>query len=167
VTFSGFLPGPKSTTMKMVAGRRGHGPRVGHDVAKDLAAKKTAIGYLPEGAPAYPDMTPEAFLNFMRNVRGLSGRGRGAAIRDAVAKVQLEGVLRQPIETLSKGFKRRVGLAQAILHDPRAHYGRADRRPGPQPEARGPRPHQARWPETRRSSSPRTSSKRSRRVHAR
>ncbi len=133
VTFSvdhgevlGFL-GPngagKSTTMKMVAGyltpSSGTARVLGHDVRTDPLAVKTAIGYLPEGAPAYPDMTPEGFLNFVANVRGLSGASRREAIRDAVAKVQIEGVLRQPIETLSKGFKRRVGLAQAILHKPR------------------------------------------------
>jgi ABC-2 type transport system ATP-binding protein len=122
----GFL-GPngagKSTTMKMVAGyltpSAGTARVLGHDVRKDPLSVKAAIGYLPEGAPAYPDMTPEGFLGFVANVRGLRGAMRREAIRDAVAKVQIEGVLRQPIETLSKGFKRRVGLAQAILHRPR------------------------------------------------
>src|SRR5207248_936581 len=81
-------------------------------------AVKEKIGYLPEGAPAYPDMTPETFLNFVASIRCLSGKARRDRIDEVVSKVHLEGVMRQTIDTLSKGFKRRVGLAQAILHDP-------------------------------------------------
>lgn len=122
----GFL-GPngagKSTTMKMVTGfltpSAGTVRVAGHDVLTEPVAAKSAIGYLPEGAPAYPDMTPLGFLRFIGDIRGL----RGAALENRIAEVSrlvhLEGVLRQPIETLSKGYKRRVGLAQAILHDPR------------------------------------------------
>jgi ABC-2 type transport system ATP-binding protein len=121
----GFL-GPngagKSTTMKMVTGfltpTSGTAVVCGHDVTKDPLAVKQAIGYLPEGAPAYPDMTPETFLRFIAQVRGLSGSAARSRIEEVVARVHLEGVYRQSIETLSKGFKRRVGLAQAILHDP-------------------------------------------------
>ena len=121
----GFL-GPngagKSTTMKMITGfltpTAGSVKVCGFDVVEKPIQAKTQIGYLPEGAPAYPDMTPESFLNFAAEIRGLSGAVRRARVRDAVAKLALEGVLQQPIETLSKGFKRRVGLAQAILHDP-------------------------------------------------
>jgi ABC-2 type transport system ATP-binding protein len=121
----GFL-GPngagKSTTMKMVTGflmpTAGSAEVAGHDVARDPLAVKQAVGYLPEGAPAYPDMTPEAFLNFCARVRGLRGAAKRKRIEEVVEKVHLEGVMRQSIETLSKGFKRRVGLAQAILHDP-------------------------------------------------
>ena len=121
----GFL-GPngagKSTTMKMITGfltpTAGSVKVCGFDVVEKPIQAKTQIGYLPEGAPAYPDMTPESFLNFAAEIRGLSGAARRARVRDAVAKLALEGVLQQPIETLSKGFKRRVGLAQAILHDP-------------------------------------------------
>ncbi|MBL8759729.1 MAG: ABC transporter ATP-binding protein [Phycisphaerae bacterium] len=120
----GFL-GPngagKSTTMKMVTGfltpTSGTASVCGHDVVKDPIAVKERIGYLPEGAPAYPDMTPESFLDFCAQVRKMGERARGR-IDHVVERVQLSGVLRQPIETLSKGFKRRVGLAQAILHDP-------------------------------------------------
>ncbi|MCC6427621.1 MAG: ABC transporter ATP-binding protein [Phycisphaerales bacterium] len=121
----GFL-GPngagKSTTMKMITGfltpTEGTAIVCGHDVTKEPLAVKEKIGYLPEGAPAYPDMTPEGFLNFICDVRGITGPNRRARIDEIAAKVHIEGVMRQSIETLSKGFKRRVGLAQAILHDP-------------------------------------------------
>jgi ABC-2 type transport system ATP-binding protein len=121
----GFL-GPngagKSTTMKMVTGfltpTSGNAFVAGIDVAKDPIAVKRKIGYLPEGAPAYPDMTPEGFFGFIAQVRGMVGDHRKKRIGEVVDRLQLRGVLRQPIETLSKGFKRRVGLAQAILHDP-------------------------------------------------
>lgn len=121
----GFL-GPngagKTTTMKMVAGflaPDGGSARVcGHDIENDTLAAQQQIGYLPEGAPAYPDMTPRQFLAFIARVRSLSGAAAKEAIAAAVRKTELDPVLDQPIETLSKGFKRRVGVAQAILHDP-------------------------------------------------
>ncbi|MBX3382781.1 MAG: ABC transporter ATP-binding protein [Phycisphaeraceae bacterium] len=122
----GFL-GPngagKSTTMKMVTGflppSSGQALVCGNDVAVNPLDVKRTIGYLPEGAPAYADMTPEAFLNFCAQVRGLTGEAGRKAIARAVERTNIQGVLRQPVETLSKGFKRRVGLAQAILHEPR------------------------------------------------
>ncbi|HYE61834.1 MAG TPA: ABC transporter ATP-binding protein [Phycisphaerales bacterium] len=122
----GFL-GPngagKSTTMKMVTGflapTSGTAIVAGHDVAREPLKAKEQIGYLPEGAPGYPDMTAQAFLEFCAAARGLRAQARRDAVAKAVKRANLEGVLRQPIETLSKGFKRRVGLAQAILHDPR------------------------------------------------
>lgn len=121
----GFL-GPngagKSTTMKMVTGyltpTSGTALVCGHDVVKEPIAVKEKVGYLPEGAPAYPDMTPEGFLKFVAQVRGIGGEARSKRLSELVASVHLEGVMRQPIETLSKGYKRRVGLAAAILHDP-------------------------------------------------
>jgi ABC-2 type transport system ATP-binding protein len=121
----GFL-GPngagKSTTMKMVTGflapTSGSARVCGHEVSAQPLEVKQRTGYLPEGAPAYPDMTPESFLGFCAEVRGLRGEDRRKAIAQAVGLTRLEGVLRQPIDTLSKGFKRRVGLAQAILHKP-------------------------------------------------
>ncbi|MBL6939719.1 MAG: ATP-binding cassette domain-containing protein [Alphaproteobacteria bacterium] len=121
----GFL-GPngagKSTTMKMVTGylaaTAGRVRVCGHDVETDELAAQAAIGYLPEGAPAYGDMTARLFLEFIARVRGFGGADAKARVAAAVEKTELEGVLDQPIETLSKGFKRRVGLAQAILHDP-------------------------------------------------
>lgn len=121
----GFL-GPngagKSTTMKMVTGfltpTAGSALVCGHDVASEPIAVKERLGYLPEGAPAYPDMTPESFLNFIASIRGLGGRARRDRLAQVISRVHLEGVMRQSIDTLSKGYKRRVGLAQAILHDP-------------------------------------------------
>ena len=121
----GFL-GPngagKSTTIRMITGflppTGGEVSVCGHDMLADPIPAKAAIGYLPEGAPAYPDMTPAEFLAFTAAARGLSGTGARSAIAEAVRRVQLDEVLHQRIETLSKGFKRRVGLAQAILHDP-------------------------------------------------
>jgi ABC-2 type transport system ATP-binding protein len=121
----GFL-GPngagKSTTMKMLAGflapSAGRAAICGHDVVSDGLAARRSLGYLPEGAPAYPDMTPASFLSFIAHIRGFRGADAQAAVDRAVQRVELGGVLQQPIETLSKGFKRRVGLAQALLHDP-------------------------------------------------
>ncbi|HEX7968732.1 MAG TPA: ABC transporter ATP-binding protein [Stellaceae bacterium] len=121
----GFL-GPngagKSTTMKMITGfltpTSGTAVVCGHDVLEEPVAVKRCIGYLPEGAPAYPDMTPASFLDFVAQIRGFSGAEAERRIELAVARTELGGVLEQPIDTLSKGFKRRVGLAQALLHDP-------------------------------------------------
>jgi ABC-2 type transport system ATP-binding protein len=121
----GFL-GPngagKSTTMKMLAGflepDSGSARIAGYDVQTAPRAAKQRLGYLPEGAPAYAEMTPRDFLAFIATVRGLSGDTAHTAIKHAVDKTALSAVLNQPIETLSKGYKRRVGIAQAILHDP-------------------------------------------------
>jgi len=121
----GFL-GPngsgKSTTMKMVTGfltpTAGTAIVCGKDVTRDPIAVKKHIGYLPEGAPLYEDMTPAGMLSFVADVRRLSGADRRNGIDNAVDKLQLNEVFNQQIGTLSKGFKRRVGLAQAILHDP-------------------------------------------------
>ena len=121
----GFL-GPngsgKSTTMKMVTGfltpTSGTAEVCGIDVLDDPIQAQRHIGYLPEGAPAYGDMTPQAYLGFIADIRRLSGDARRSAISRAVEMTHLDRVLYQPIDTLSKGFKRRVGLAQALLHDP-------------------------------------------------
>src|SRR5471032_958346 len=115
----GFL-GPngagKSTTMKMITGflapSSGRVSVCGHDVETQELAAQSCIGYLPEGAPAYGDMTARQFLLFIAEVRGFKGAEGKARVAAAVAKTELEGVLDQSIETLSKGFKRRVGLAQ-------------------------------------------------------
>lgn len=123
----GFL-GPngagKSTTMKMIAGflapTEGSVKVCGHDVEEQAIEAKRALGYLPEGAPSYGEMTPRTFLDFVADLRGLTGSRRRQRLDDVIERLHLQGVLAQPIETLSKGFKRRVGLAQAILHDPPA-----------------------------------------------
>jgi len=121
----GFL-GPngagKSTTMKMITGfltpSSGRVNVCGHDIETDPIAAQASIGYLPEGAPAYGDMTARQFLRFIAEIRGFRGDAALGTVAKAVARTELSDVLDQPIETLSKGFKRRVGLAQAILHDP-------------------------------------------------
>jgi ABC-2 type transport system ATP-binding protein len=121
----GFL-GPngagKSTTMKMIAGflapTEGHATVCGFDVEENPIEAKRSLGYLPEGAPSYGEMTPGSFLDFVAGVRGLDGEHKRKRLDDVIGRLQLEGVLEQTIDTLSKGFKRRVGLAQAILHDP-------------------------------------------------
>ena len=121
----GFL-GPngagKSTTMKMICGflapTAGTVLVSGHDVTTDPIAAKSRIGYLPEGAPAYPDMTVTGFLDLIGAIRKFDGAERRKRVAAAMAATKLEEVAHQPIETLSKGFKRRVGLAQALLHDP-------------------------------------------------
>lgn len=123
----GFL-GPngagKSTTMKMVCGfitpSAGTASVCGYDVLTSPREVKASLGYLPEGAPAYPDMTPVGFLNFVARIRGFSGAEIAERVADAIKKTSLEEALHQPIETLSKGYKRRVGLAQALLHNPPA-----------------------------------------------
>ena len=121
----GFL-GPngagKSTTMKMIVGflspTSGTAKVCGSDVLENPLAVKSAVGYLPEGAPAYPDMTPHTFLHFIAGIRGFNRSERRDRVENAVKITRIEEVSQQPIETLSKGYKRRVGLAQALLHDP-------------------------------------------------
>ena len=121
----GFL-GPngagKSTTMRMLAGfmtpTAGTARILGHDVQADSVAARRALGYLPEGAPTYPEMPVEGFLRFCARIRGFSGSDLADRVDRALGLTALQGVRLQPVETLSKGFKRRVGLAQALLHDP-------------------------------------------------
>ncbi len=121
----GFL-GPngagKSTTMKMITGflepTSGTVSVCGHDVLEDPIAVKEKIGYLPEGAPAYGEMTVKNFLDFIADIRGLKGKEKQNRVDGIIKKINLETVRNQTIDTLSKGFKRRVGVAQALLHDP-------------------------------------------------
>jgi ABC-2 type transport system ATP-binding protein len=121
----GFL-GPngagKTTTMRIVAGflpaTEGRVLVCGFDVEAQATEAKRRIGYLPEGAPLYPEMTPRSFLEFVAEARGIPADKRRARLAEVHHLLHLEKVLDQTIDTLSKGFKRRVGLAQAILHDP-------------------------------------------------
>jgi ABC-2 type transport system ATP-binding protein len=121
----GFL-GPngagKSTTMKLITGfispNAGTAVVDGHDVTRDPVAVKRKVGYLPENAPAYPEMTVEEFLTFIAETRGFRGEARAAVVNRAAELTHLTPVRRQTFETLSKGYKQRVGLAQALLHDP-------------------------------------------------
>ncbi len=121
----GFL-GPngagKSTTMRMLAGfmipTAGTARIMGHDVQADGVAARRQLGFLPEGAPTYPEMAVEGFLRFCARVRGFTGSELADRVDHALGLTTLRGVRLQPVETLSKGFKRRVGLAQALLHDP-------------------------------------------------
>jgi ABC-2 type transport system ATP-binding protein len=122
----GFL-GPngagKSTTMRMIAGflapTQGRIRVCGHDIEADPLAAKRCIGYLPEGAPAYGEMTPRGFLSFIGDMRGMAPALKLQRIDEVTTQLGLKRVLEQPIETLSKGFRRRVGIAQALLHDPK------------------------------------------------
>jgi ABC-2 type transport system ATP-binding protein len=133
VTFSvrrgdilGFL-GPngagKSTTMKVITGylapTAGSVTVDGIDVAQDPVATKRRIGYLPESAPAYGEMTVTEYLNFLADIRGYRTKdARQTQVERAISLTHLDGVRRQTIETLSKGYRQRVGFAQALLHDP-------------------------------------------------
>jgi ABC-2 type transport system ATP-binding protein len=121
----GFL-GPngagKTTTMRIVAGflpaTSGRVLVCGFDVETQATAAKRRIGYLPEGAPSYPEMTPRSFLEFAAAVRGIPVASRRQRLDEVYGLLHLQNVLEQTIDTLSKGYRRRVGLAQAILHDP-------------------------------------------------
>ena len=120
--FLGANGAGKSTTMKMLTGflapTSGGISIWGHSLPEETMQAQSHIGYLPEGAPCYEEMTPAGFLAFIAAVRGYYGKEARVAVERAVDTMSLGGVLYQKIETLSKGFKRRVGLAQAILHEP-------------------------------------------------
>ena len=121
----GFL-GPngagKSTTMRMITGfippTSGSISVCGFDVLKDPISAKRKIGYLPESAPSYQDMTVLSFLRFAADIRGLTGVARQHAVDRVIELCQLQNVLRQTIDTLSKGFRQRTCLAQSLIHDP-------------------------------------------------
>lgn len=121
----GFL-GPngagKTTTMRMLscflAPDSGTAVVNGHDILSDSVAVRQNMGYLAENAPAYDEMTPAALLRFVCSARGISGKARKDAIDRVAESCAISGVMHQFIGTLSKGFRRRVGLAQALVHDP-------------------------------------------------
>ncbi|HEY9182946.1 MAG TPA: ABC transporter ATP-binding protein, partial [Gammaproteobacteria bacterium] len=121
----GFL-GPngagKTTTMRIVAGflppTAGRVTVCGHDIETAAVQAKRRVGYLPEGAPSYPEMTPRSFLEFIAEARGIPPDQRRKRLDEVIGLLHLDRVLEQSIDTLSKGYRRRVGLAQAIVHDP-------------------------------------------------
>jgi len=120
--FLGANGAGKSTTMRMIAGfispSAGEVTVCGHDIERAPVAAKSCMGYLPEGAPSYGEMTVAEFLDFVADIRGLAGAQRRERRRVVIERLALEPVIDQVIETLSKGFRRRVGLAQALIHDP-------------------------------------------------
>ena len=122
VGFLGANGAGKSTTLKMITGylRPTSGTALlnGVDICLEPLRAQQSMGYLPEGAPAWPDMPPRQFLDFVTRIRGLDKAAARSAVGQAVDITELHGVLDQPIDTLSKGFRRRVGLAQAIVHEP-------------------------------------------------
>ena len=121
----GFL-GPngsgKSTTMRMITGyytpSEGNVSVGGHDVVESPLQAKRLIGYLPENAAAYSEMTVRGFLGFAAELRGLAGDAKRRAVARAVERCFLSSVLHQSIDTLSKGYRHRTCLAQALIHDP-------------------------------------------------
>jgi ABC-2 type transport system ATP-binding protein len=121
----GFL-GPngagKSTTMRMVTGflppSAGTAVICGHDISSDPIGAKKCLGYLPEAAPSYRQMVVEEYLRFIAEIRGFSGAEAKRRVDDVIARARLEVVARKTIETLSKGYRQRTAMAQAIIHDP-------------------------------------------------
>ncbi|HEX3848154.1 MAG TPA: ATP-binding cassette domain-containing protein [Steroidobacteraceae bacterium] len=120
--FLGANGAGKSTTMRMIAGfiapTAGQVTVCGHDIEQAPVEAKSCMGYLPEGAPSYGEMTVAEFLDFVADMRGLVGERRRERRAIVVERLGLGPVLHQVVETLSKGFRRRVGLAQALIHDP-------------------------------------------------
>jgi ABC-2 type transport system ATP-binding protein len=120
--FLGANGAGKSTTMRMIAGfiapTEGSVSVCGHDIERAPVAAKSCMGYLPEGAPSYGEMTVDEFLDFVADIRGLKGERRAQRRAVVIDRLALGPVIEQVVETLSKGFRRRVGLAQALIHDP-------------------------------------------------
>lgn len=113
----------KSTTLKMLCGflspSSGTAYLDGYDIMDQPVAAKRTFGYLPEGAPSYTDMTVRSFLSFIADIRGVPAADKSRKLAQVLTQLNLQTVVDQRIETLSKGYKRRVGLAQALIHDPK------------------------------------------------
>jgi len=122
VAFLGPNGAGKSTTMKLLTGYlspwAGYARIAGHDMATHRLAGSQRLGYLPENGPLYPDMTPRSLLNFFADVRGLQGSYARERIDAVIDLCQLGSVIGKPIGKLSKGYRQRVGMAQALLHEP-------------------------------------------------
>lgn len=122
VAFLGPNGAGKSTTMKLLTGylapSTGKARIAGHDMATDRLAGAAKLGYLPENGPLYPDMTPRSLLEFFADARGMSGAYRRERMETVIEICHLGSVIGKPIGKLSKGFRQRVGMAQALLHEP-------------------------------------------------
>jgi ABC-2 type transport system ATP-binding protein len=122
VAFLGPNGAGKSTTMKLLTGylapSEGKARIAGHDMATDRLAGSARLGYLPENGPLYPDMTPHSILEFFADARGMESAYKQARIDAVVELCMLGSVIHRPISKLSKGFRQRVGMAQALLHEP-------------------------------------------------
>jgi ABC-2 type transport system ATP-binding protein len=122
VAFLGPNGAGKSTTMKMLTGylapSEGWAKIAGHDMATDRLEGSKRLGYLPENGPLYPDMTPHSSLNFFADIRGMSPARRKERMAAVIELCDLSSVIHKPIGKLSKGFRQRVGMAQALLHEP-------------------------------------------------
>jgi ABC-2 type transport system ATP-binding protein len=122
VAFLGPNGAGKSTTMKLLTGylapSEGVAKIAGHDMARDRIAGSARLGYLPENGPLYPDMTPHSLLEFFADARGMTRQERNARIEAVVEICMLSSVFHKPIGKLSKGFRQRLGMAQALLHEP-------------------------------------------------
>jgi ABC-2 type transport system ATP-binding protein len=122
VAFLGPNGAGKSTTMKMLTGylapSEGVAKIAGHDMFQDRIAGSRHLGYLPENGPLYPDMTPVGMLEFFADARGMDGKRKKERIEAVVELCDLSSVVNKAISKLSKGFKQRVGMAQALLHEP-------------------------------------------------
>ena len=122
VAFLGPNGAGKSTMMKLLTGyispSEGVARIAGHDMATDRMAGSTRLGYLPENGPLYPDMTPSGLLDFFADARGIMGSEKRNRIDAVVDICALSSVFHKPISKLSKGYRQRVGMAQALLHEP-------------------------------------------------
>jgi len=122
VAFLGPNGAGKSTTMKLLTGylapSEGWAKVAGFDMAASRLEGSKRLGYLPENGPLYPDMTPHSSLNFFADIRGLSPAKRKDRMEAVIDLCDLSSVIHKPISKLSKGFRQRVGMAQALLHEP-------------------------------------------------
>jgi ABC-2 type transport system ATP-binding protein len=122
VAFLGPNGAGKSTTMKLLTGylaaSAGEAFIAGHNMSTDRLAGAARLGYLPENGPLYPDMSPRDLLSFFADARGLTGTQKHERIASVVERCALSAVIGKPIGKLSRGYRQRVGMAHALLHEP-------------------------------------------------